>query len=114
MTFIHFDDFMFYPKEICQVFYFFTFFSQPEEDPTIYLQKRSLSSPVIIFDGSNCLLAIGTTPITTFAKEDLSEGLLYLMALSDGLLLHPSSYLSQMRGDSPFCHSERNIAGHTP
>lgn len=34
--------------------------------------------------------------------------------LSDGLLLHPSSYLSQMRGDSPFCHSERNIAGHTP
>ncbi|KAG1935728.1 hypothetical protein F2P79_019032 [Pimephales promelas] len=53
---------------------------QPEEDPTIYLQKRSLSSPVIIFDGSNCLLAIGTTPITTFAKEDLSEGLLYLMA----------------------------------
>ncbi|CAM4608967.1 unnamed protein product [Leuciscus chuanchicus] len=53
---------------------------QPTEDPTIYLQKRSLSSPVLIYDGSNCLLAIGTTPITTFAKEDLSEALLYLMA----------------------------------
>lgn len=53
---------------------------QQTEDPTIYLQKRSLSSPVLVFDGSNCLIAIGTTPITTFAKEDLSEGLLYLMA----------------------------------
>ncbi|KAK9977289.1 hypothetical protein ABG768_019110 [Culter alburnus] len=52
---------------------------QQTEDPTIYLQKRSLSSPVLLF-GSNCLIAIGTTPITTFAKEDLSEGLLYLMA----------------------------------
>ncbi|CAM4568579.1 unnamed protein product [Leuciscus chuanchicus] len=52
----------------------------PTEDPTIYLQKRSISSPVLIFDGSNCLLAIETTPITTFAKEDLSEALLYLMA----------------------------------
>ncbi|KAI7789478.1 hypothetical protein IRJ41_007726 [Triplophysa rosa] len=53
---------------------------QPTEDPTIYLQKRPLFSPVLLFDGSNCLIAIGTTPITTFAKEDLREGLLYLMA----------------------------------
>ncbi|XP_078143695.1 uncharacterized protein LOC144542119 [Centroberyx gerrardi] len=53
---------------------------QPTEDPTVYLQKRSLSSPVLLLDGSNCLVAIGTTPITTFAEEDLYEGLLYLMA----------------------------------
>ncbi|KAI7808202.1 hypothetical protein IRJ41_020157, partial [Triplophysa rosa] len=53
---------------------------QPTEDPTIYLQKRPHSSPNLLFDGSNCFIAIGTTPITTFIKEDLSEGLLYLMA----------------------------------
>lgn len=61
--------------------FFYFFFFQPTEDPTIYLQKRSLiSSPVLLFDGSNCIIAIGTTPITTFDKEDLNEGLLYLMA----------------------------------
>ncbi|XP_072572664.1 uncharacterized protein [Paramormyrops kingsleyae] len=53
---------------------------QPTEDPAVYLQRRSLFSPVLLFDGSRCLVAIGTTPITTFAKEDLSQGLLYLMA----------------------------------
>ncbi|XP_034078667.1 uncharacterized protein LOC117550355 [Gymnodraco acuticeps] len=53
---------------------------QPTEDPTVYLQKRSLSSPILLVDDSNCLVAIGTTPITTFAKQDLHEGLLYLMA----------------------------------
>ncbi|XP_030601117.1 uncharacterized protein LOC115791134 [Archocentrus centrarchus] len=53
---------------------------QPAEDPAIYLQRRSLFSPVLLFDGSHCIMAIGTTPITTFAKEDLCQGLLYLMA----------------------------------
>ncbi|KAG7456399.1 hypothetical protein JOB18_013551 [Solea senegalensis] len=52
---------------------------QPTEDPAIFLQKRSLSSPVLLFDGSCCVVAIGT-PYTTFPKENLSEGLLYLMA----------------------------------
>ncbi|XP_034054152.1 uncharacterized protein LOC117534145 isoform X2 [Gymnodraco acuticeps] len=47
---------------------------QPTEDPTVYLQKRSLSSPILLVDDSNCLVAIGTTPITTFAKQDLHEG----------------------------------------
>ncbi|KAM7394883.1 hypothetical protein PAMA_006577 [Pampus argenteus] len=52
---------------------------QPTEEPAIYLQKRTLFSPVLVFDGSRCLLAIGNTPVTTFAKEELGEGLLYLM-----------------------------------
>ncbi|XP_070398342.1 uncharacterized protein [Nothobranchius furzeri] len=53
---------------------------QPTEDPAMYLQKRSLLGPVLLFDGSSCLVALETTPITTFAKEDLGQGLLYLMA----------------------------------
>ncbi len=35
---------------------------------------------MLLFDGFRCLVCLGTTPVTTFAKEDLSEGLLYLMA----------------------------------
>ncbi|KAM7416937.1 hypothetical protein PAMA_018830 [Pampus argenteus] len=46
----------------------------PTEEPAIYLQKRTLFSPVLVFDGSRCLLAIGNTPVTTFAKEELGEG----------------------------------------
>ena len=57
----------------------FCFLLQPTEEPAIYLQKRTLFSPVLVFDGSRCLLAIRNTPVTTFAKEELGEGLLYLM-----------------------------------
>lgn len=35
---------------------------------------------MLLFDGFRCLVCLGTTPATTFPKEDLSEGLLYLMA----------------------------------
>ncbi|CAI5695143.1 unnamed protein product [Oreochromis niloticus] len=42
--------------------------------------RRSSVSPVQLFEGSRCLIAVGTTPITTFATDDLGEGLLYLMA----------------------------------
>ncbi|TKS64901.1 Protein unc-80 -like protein [Collichthys lucidus] len=36
---------------------------QPTEEPAIYLQERTLFSPVLVFDGSRCLLAIGNTPV---------------------------------------------------
>ncbi|TKS64916.1 Protein unc-80 -like protein [Collichthys lucidus] len=35
----------------------------PTEEPAIYLQERTLFSPVLVFDGSRCLLAIGNTPV---------------------------------------------------
>lgn len=53
---------------------------QETEDPNSYLQKRPLSSPVLLVTGTSCLIAIGATPVTTFPKEDLHEGVLYLMA----------------------------------
>ncbi|TKS64885.1 Protein unc-80 -like protein [Collichthys lucidus] len=37
--------------------------AQPTEEPAIYLQERTLFSPVLVFDGSRCLLAIGNTPV---------------------------------------------------
>ncbi|TKS65921.1 hypothetical protein D9C73_028243 [Collichthys lucidus] len=52
----------------------FNAFGEPTEEPAIYLQERTLFSPVLVFDGSRCLLAIGNTPVTTFAKEELGEG----------------------------------------
>ncbi|XP_036390587.1 uncharacterized protein LOC118781697 [Megalops cyprinoides] len=44
-----------------------------------FLQKRPLSCPVLIMSTSNCLLAVGDRPVTTFPKEMLHEGALYLM-----------------------------------
>ncbi|TKS65506.1 hypothetical protein D9C73_028234 [Collichthys lucidus] len=41
----------------------FNAFGEPTEEPAIYLQERTLFSPVLVFDGSRCLLAIGNTPV---------------------------------------------------
>ncbi|KAJ8364890.1 hypothetical protein SKAU_G00137210 [Synaphobranchus kaupii] len=51
-----------------------------KEDPNAYLKKRPLSCPVLIVSSSNCLLAVGDLPITTFPKDEVTEGALYLMA----------------------------------
>lgn len=53
---------------------------QETEDPNSYLKKRPLSCPVLIVGPSNCLLAVGDVAITTFPKDKLTEGALYLMA----------------------------------
>ncbi|XP_063061676.1 uncharacterized protein LOC134454542 isoform X1 [Engraulis encrasicolus] len=50
------------------------------EDPALYLQKRPLSSPVLLFDGSTTIVAVGNVPVTTLKQEDFSEGMLVLMA----------------------------------
>jgi len=71
--------FLLYPLRHFSGFFLSSFY-YPTEDPTIYVQKRPLSTLLLLFDGSRCLVTFGTTPITTFAKEDLCEGLLYLMA----------------------------------
>ncbi|KAK9977288.1 hypothetical protein ABG768_019109 [Culter alburnus] len=53
---------------------------EPTENPDSFLKGRQLFSPVLILSEDNCMLAIGTTPVTTFPREDLHEGVLYLMA----------------------------------
>ncbi|XP_056594473.1 uncharacterized protein LOC130413359 [Triplophysa dalaica] len=53
---------------------------EPTENPDSFLKGRPLFSPVLIVSEDNCMLAIGTTPVTTFPQEDLHEGVLYLMA----------------------------------
>lgn len=50
-----------------------------KEDPNAYLKKRALSCPVLIASSSSCLLAVGDMPITTFPKDKVTEGALYLM-----------------------------------
>lgn len=53
---------------------------QEKQDPNAYLKKRPLHCPVLIMSSSNCLLAVGDVPITTFPKDKVTEGALYLMA----------------------------------
>nr|XP_057920198.1 uncharacterized protein LOC131113029 [Doryrhamphus excisus]XP_057920199.1 uncharacterized protein LOC131113029 [Doryrhamphus excisus] len=50
------------------------------EDPEGFLHQRTLSCPVLLISKDNCMIAIGSTPVTTFATAELKEGLLYLMA----------------------------------
>ncbi|CAL8342081.1 unnamed protein product [Arctogadus glacialis] len=38
---------------------------EENEDPNKYLEKRQLSSPVLLYDGSTCILAIGNYPVDT-------------------------------------------------
>ncbi|CAI5677934.1 unnamed protein product [Oreochromis niloticus] len=50
------------------------------EDPEGYLRQRPLACPVLLVSEGNCMIAVGTTPVSTFDRKDLNEGLLYLMA----------------------------------
>ena len=62
------------------IFYLDFFFAQTSEDPATFLRQRSLSCPVVLVSEENCMIAVGSTPLTTFQKEQFDEGLLYLMA----------------------------------
>ncbi|XP_026024935.1 uncharacterized protein LOC113034299 isoform X1 [Astatotilapia calliptera] len=50
------------------------------EDPEGYLRQRPLACPVLLVSEGNCMIAVGTTPVSTFDRKDLNEELLYLMA----------------------------------
>lgn len=50
------------------------------EDSEGYLRQRPLACPVLLVSEGNCMIAVGTTPVSTFDRKDLNEGLLYLMA----------------------------------
>ena len=60
--------------------FIFLFVCQPTEDPNTFLRARPLSSPVVVVCETNCILAIGTTPVLTFPKEDIDASVTYLMA----------------------------------
>uniref|UniRef100_A0AAV2M6I1 Uncharacterized protein n=1 Tax=Knipowitschia caucasica TaxID=637954 RepID=A0AAV2M6I1_KNICA len=47
-----------------------------EEDPALYLTKRPLFTPLLLFDGTTCIIAVGNEPICTLSKEDISEAML--------------------------------------
>lgn len=46
----------------------------------LYLQKRPLSSPVLLFDGTSTIVAVGNVPVSTLPLEEFWEGMLVLMA----------------------------------
>ncbi|XP_028297877.1 kelch-like protein 10, partial [Gouania willdenowi] len=52
--------------------------SYPHEDPALYLEKRPLSSPVLLFDGTTCIVAVGNIPCENFEEVSLCEEFLQL------------------------------------
>ncbi|TKS65421.1 hypothetical protein D9C73_028560 [Collichthys lucidus] len=79
----------------------------PTEEPAIYLQERTLFSPVLVFDGSRCLLAIGNTPVTTFAKEELGEGPQKLYGDGQGTM----QYVTMRERVGPVCDDSSGGGG---
>ena len=61
-------------------FFSFSFKLKAREDPSLYLEKRPLTSPVLLFDGKVCILAVGNVPVSTIPKEEFFDGMLMLMA----------------------------------
>ncbi|KAF7641892.1 hypothetical protein LDENG_00269040 [Lucifuga dentata] len=78
------------------------------EDPDAFQHQRPLSCPVVLVSEENCLIAIGSTPLATFDREDFYQGLLYLMGYYYVLhLTYPKSIwtlLSVLQTDSPRLH----------
>ncbi|KAL4006467.1 hypothetical protein ACER0C_000319 [Sarotherodon galilaeus] len=68
------------PKKMGNASEAFLHVLKPTEDPDAVLQKRSLSCPVVMFDGCKCVIAVGNLPVTTFDKEKLGEAMIYVMA----------------------------------
>ncbi|KAF3859809.1 hypothetical protein F7725_000064, partial [Dissostichus mawsoni] len=48
------------------------------EDPETFLRQRSLSCPVVLVSEENCMIAVESTPLTTFQKEQFDEGLIIM------------------------------------
>ncbi|KAM8760323.1 uncharacterized protein AB9X84_008434 isoform 1-T1 [Acanthopagrus schlegelii] len=52
---------------------------EPSEDPNVFLQRRPITSPVLLVESTNLLLAVGTVPLTTLPKEMIHEAPLILL-----------------------------------
>ncbi|KAI4894750.1 hypothetical protein NFI96_033825, partial [Prochilodus magdalenae] len=52
----------------------------PSENAAAFLGRHPLSSPLLLIDQENCMITIGKNPVTTFPKDLLHEGILYVMA----------------------------------
>ncbi|XP_026012423.1 uncharacterized protein LOC143414606 [Maylandia zebra] len=68
------------PKKMGNASEAFLHVLKPTEDPDAVLQKRSLSCPVVMFDGCKCVIAVGNLPVTTFDKEKIGEAMICVMA----------------------------------
>ncbi|XP_076852804.1 uncharacterized protein LOC143508162 [Brachyhypopomus gauderio] len=83
------------PKKlsICEAFFYVL---KTSEDHEGYLRRRPLACPVLLVSEGNCMIAVGTTPVTTFDRKYLYEGLLYLMAYYYALHLTYPKYISTL------------------
>ncbi|XP_034052146.1 uncharacterized protein LOC117532765 isoform X1 [Gymnodraco acuticeps] len=72
---------------------------EPSEDPNTFLQKRPITSPVIL-DSTNLLLAVGKITLMTLPREMMHEAPLILMGC------FYTFHLTQMCCSSPIRHPD--------
>ncbi|KAA0705141.1 hypothetical protein E1301_Tti023202 [Triplophysa tibetana] len=85
---------------------------EPTENPDSFLKGRPLFSPVLIVSEDNCMLAIGTTPVTTFPQEDLHED--FLWNVEEDFREVPESWIPAHRVQHENGHLVPDEHGHIP
>ncbi|KAG9329654.1 hypothetical protein JZ751_003264 [Albula glossodonta] len=52
---------------------------EPSEDPDMFLQRWPITSPILLVESADLLLAVGTMPLITLPKEMIHQAPLILM-----------------------------------
>ncbi|KAG9272182.1 hypothetical protein AMEX_G13143 [Astyanax mexicanus] len=52
----------------------------PSENAAAFLSRFPLSSPLLLIDEENFVISFGKNPVTTFSRDLLHEGVLYVLA----------------------------------
>ncbi|KAG9329643.1 hypothetical protein JZ751_003366 [Albula glossodonta] len=56
---------------------------RPSEDPDMFLQRWPITSPILLVESADLLLAVGTMPLITLPKEMIHQAPLILMGLAE-------------------------------
>ncbi|KAG9330850.1 hypothetical protein JZ751_021921, partial [Albula glossodonta] len=68
----------------------------PSEDPDMLLQRRPITSPILLVESADLLLAVGTMPLITLPKEMIHQAPLILMGCYYTFHLTYSRYVATL------------------
>ncbi|KAG9328774.1 hypothetical protein JZ751_010708, partial [Albula glossodonta] len=69
---------------------------KPSEDPDMLLQRRPITSPILLVESADLLLAVGTMPLITLPKEMIHQAPLILMGCYYTFHLTYSRYVATL------------------
>ncbi|KAG9330784.1 hypothetical protein JZ751_022079, partial [Albula glossodonta] len=69
---------------------------EPSEDPDMLLQRRPITSPILLVESADLLLAVGTMPLIPLPKEMIHQAPLILMGCYYTFHLTYSRYVATL------------------